>query len=60
MGFWMSDKTFHVFLTFTGGQLVFQLVVPVGFGWERRLGFFFVQSVQAAFRLHIWKRGAGC
>lgn len=40
-----------VFLTFAGGQLAFQLVVPVGFGRQRRLRFFFIEDIQAVFGL---------
>lgn len=49
-------------LTLTGSQLVwqlvFQLVVPIGFGRQRRLGFFLLQGVQAAFRLPGWAERA--
>lgn len=46
-----------VFLTFTGSQLAFQLVVPVSFGWQRWLGFFVVQAIQAAFGLQGGDQG---
>ncbi len=46
-----------MFLTFAGGHLAFQLVVPVSFGWKRRLGFFLVQAVQAAFGLQGGEQG---
>lgn len=32
-------------VTFTGGQLAFELVVPVGFGRQRRLGFFVIEAI---------------
>lgn len=38
-------------LTFTGGHVALQLVVPVGFGGQRRLHVLLVQAVQAAFGL---------
>lgn len=39
------------FLTFAGGQLAFQLVVPVSLGRQRRLRFFFIKDIQAVFGL---------
>lgn len=67
MGLMMTDRRVScwrtqgdcvpVFLTFAGGQLVFQLVVPVSFGWQRRLGFFVIQVVQAAFGLQGGEQG---
>lgn len=57
----MTDRTrggrVPAFLTFAGGQLAFQLVVPVSFGRQRRLGFFVVQAVQVAFGLRGGHRG---
>lgn len=56
-GCWWTQRRFvPVFLTFTGGQLAFQLVVPVSFGRQRRLGFFLIQAVQAAFGLQGGER----
>lgn len=37
--------------------MAFQLVVPVSFGRKRRLGFFFIQAVQAAFGLQGGEQG---
>lgn len=37
------------FLTFAGGHVTLQLVVPVGFRGQRRLRFLLIQAVQAAF-----------
>lgn len=48
--------------TFTGSQLVcqlvFQLVVAIRFGRQRRLAFLLIQAVQAAFRLPGWMETA--
>lgn len=46
-----TGECVSVFLTFTGGHLAFQLVVPVSFGWQWRLGVFVIQAIQAAFGL---------
>lgn len=45
-------------LTFTGGQLVFQLVVPFSLGWQGRLDFLAVQTINAAFGLQEGEKDA--
>lgn len=45
-------------LTFTGVQLVFQLVVPFSLGWQGWLGFFVVQTINAAFGLQEGEKDA--
>lgn len=47
----MNTRSAKECRTFAGRQLAFQLVVPVSFGGQRRLGFFAVQAVDAAFGL---------
>lgn len=55
MRVWTTDGSFvggageTTFLTFAGGHVALQLVVPVGFRRQRRLHFLLVQAVQAAF-----------
>lgn len=56
-GWWTQEGCVSAFLTFTGGQLAFQLVVPVSFGRQWRLRFFVIQAVQAAFGLQEGEQG---